>query len=102
MSLSQILDTETLTVTVSVADNIELLTHVLSGITIILIPDQETKYRTVWLNAGHPATLIEIYFQICTCKYTYRQTYIPTETPRMQTPCRQIHLSTSQKVPVNY
>ena len=41
-----------------VAQNIELFTIALSGITIILIPDKGPKYRTVWLNTGHLATLI--------------------------------------------
>src|SRR6218665_2089667 len=42
----------TLTVPMSVAQNIELLTSALSGITII-IPDKEPKYWTVRLNTGH-------------------------------------------------
>src|SRR6218665_2019722 len=40
-----------------VAQNIELFTLALSGITIILIPDKGPKYRTVRLNKGHLATL---------------------------------------------
>ena len=49
----------TLTVPMSVAQNIELLTHaLLFGITIIFVPNKEPKYRTVRLNAGHLATLI--------------------------------------------
>jgi len=41
-----------------VAQNIELFTHALSSITIIiLIPDKGPKYRTVKLNTGHLATL---------------------------------------------
>jgi len=44
---------QTLAVPVSVAQNIELLSHALSGITIIFIP----KYWTVQLNTGHLATL---------------------------------------------
>jgi len=47
----------TLTVSMLVAQNIELFTHALSGITIILIPYKGTKYRTVRLNTGHLATL---------------------------------------------
>jgi len=47
----------TLTVSMLVAQNIELLTHALSGITIILIPNKGPKYRTVQLNTGHLATL---------------------------------------------
>src|SRR6218665_2669659 len=42
---------------VPVAQNIELFTHALSGITIIFIPDKEPKYRKVRLNTGHLATL---------------------------------------------
>jgi len=42
---------------VSVEQNIEPLTHALSGITIISIPDKVRKYRTVRLNTGHLATL---------------------------------------------
>jgi len=38
---------QTLAVPVSLAQNIELLTHALSGITIISILDKEPKYRTV-------------------------------------------------------
>jgi len=44
-------------VSVSVARNIELLTHALFGITVIFIPDKDPKYRTVRLNTGHLATL---------------------------------------------
>ena len=40
-----------------VAQNIELFTLALSGITIIHIPDKGPKYRTVRLNTGHLATL---------------------------------------------
>src|SRR6218665_2037328 len=40
-----------------VAQNIELFTLALSGITIILIPEKGPKYRTVRLNTGHLATL---------------------------------------------
>src|SRR6218665_1232033 len=43
----------TLTVPMSIAQNIELLTSALSGITIIFIPDKEPKYWTVRLNTGH-------------------------------------------------
>jgi len=39
------------------AQNIELFKLALSGITIILIPDKDPKYRTVRLNTGHLATL---------------------------------------------
>jgi len=42
---------------VLVANNIELLTLALSGITAIFIPDKEPKYRTVRLKNGHLATL---------------------------------------------
>jgi len=42
---------------VSVAQNIELLTHALFGITIIFILYKEPKYRIVRLNTGHPTTL---------------------------------------------
>ena len=45
-------------ITVSVAQNIELFTHALSGTTVIFIPYKESKYRTVWLNTGHLATLL--------------------------------------------
>jgi len=48
-------ENQTLTVTVSVAQNIELFTHALSGITIAFIPDKEPN--TVWLNTGHLAIL---------------------------------------------
>jgi len=37
----------------SVAQKIKLLTHALSGITIIFIPDTEPKFRTVRLNIRH-------------------------------------------------
>src|SRR6218665_2814489 len=47
----------TLTVSMLVAQNIELFTLALSGITIILTPDKGQKYRTVRLNTGHLATL---------------------------------------------
>src|SRR6218665_3375726 len=47
----------TLTMSMLVAQNIELFTLLLSGITIILIPDKGKKYRTVRLNTGHLATL---------------------------------------------
>ena len=40
-----------------VAQNIELFTLALSGITIILIPNIGPKYRTVRLNTGHLAAL---------------------------------------------
>src|SRR6218665_3261114 len=36
---------------------IELLTHVLSSMTINIIPDTEPKYRIVWLNTEHLTTL---------------------------------------------
>jgi len=42
---------------VSLAQTIELFTHVLSGITINIIPDKEPKYQTVRLNTGRLATL---------------------------------------------
>ena len=35
----------------------QILTHALSGITIIFISDKEPKYRIVRLNTGHLATL---------------------------------------------
>jgi len=38
---------------VYVARNIELLTHALSGFTIISIPNKEPKHRSVWTNTGH-------------------------------------------------
>jgi|SRR6218665_1258252 len=38
---------------VCLAQTIEQFTHVLSGITINIIPDKEPKYRTVRLNTGH-------------------------------------------------
>src|SRR6218665_3520597 len=47
----------TLTMSMLVAQNIELVTLALSGITIILIPDKGPKHRTVRLNTGHLATL---------------------------------------------
>ena len=47
----------TLAMLMSMAQNFELFTHALSGITIIFIPNKESKYRTVRLNTGHPATL---------------------------------------------
>jgi len=53
-----------------VAQNIELLTHALSGITIILIPNKGPKYRTVRLNTGHLATL--------NIKYINRPPYLTT------------------------
>jgi len=49
---------------VSLAQTIELFTHVLSGITINTIPDTEPKYRTVWLNTGHLQHL-EILLKLC-------------------------------------
>jgi len=54
----------TLAVPMSVAQNIELFTHVLSGITIIFIPDKEPKYLTVRLNTGHLATLVSRSFHV--------------------------------------
>jgi len=49
---------QTLAVPVLVAQNIELLQHALSGITIISIPDKEPElYLTVRLNTGHLTTL---------------------------------------------
>ena len=42
---------------VSLAQTIELFTHVLSGIIITITLDKEQKYRTVRLNTGHLATL---------------------------------------------
>jgi len=53
-----------------VAQNIELFTLALSGITIILIPDKGPKYRTVRLNTGHLATL--------NMKYINRPPYLMT------------------------
>ena len=53
-----------------VAQNIELFTLELSGITIILIPDKGPKYLTVRLNIGHPATL--------NMKYINRPPYLTT------------------------
>jgi len=50
---------QTLTVIMSVAQNTELFTHALSGITIMFIPGKEPKCRTVRLNTGHLATLLE-------------------------------------------
>src|SRR6218665_3620094 len=46
-----------LTVSMLVAQSIELFTLALSSITIILTPDKCPKYRTVRLNTGHLATL---------------------------------------------
>jgi len=43
---------------VSLAQTIDLFTHVLSGITINIIPEKVPKYRTVWLNTGHLVTLL--------------------------------------------
>jgi len=40
----------TLVVPMSVAQNIQLWTHALSGIIVIFIPDKEQKYQTVHLN----------------------------------------------------
>ena len=48
---------QTLSMPVPVAQNIELFTHALSGITVIFILDKESKYQTVRLNTGHLATL---------------------------------------------
>src|SRR6218665_1177655 len=45
----------------SVAQNIEIFAHALSGIAIIFIPDKEPKYRTIQLNTGHPAILVGLY-----------------------------------------
>src|SRR6218665_345783 len=57
---------------VSVAQNIELSTHTLSGITIsFYIPDKEPKYRSVRLNTGHLAayTVHAILNNVCpACK----------------------------------
>src|SRR6218665_1917303 len=47
----------TLTMSMLVAQNIELFTLALSGITIILIPEKGPKYRTVRLNTVHLPTL---------------------------------------------
>jgi len=55
--LSEILDA--IAVPASVAQNIELLKHALSGIAIIFIPDKEPKNQTVQLNTGHLATLLK-------------------------------------------
>jgi len=44
-------------VPVSLTQTIEIFTHVLSGITINIIPDKELKYRTVRSNTGHLSTL---------------------------------------------
>src|SRR6218665_1129844 len=49
----------TLALPVSLAQIIELFKRVLSGITISIIPDKEPKYRTVRLNTGHLATLLD-------------------------------------------
>jgi len=43
----------TMAVPVSGAQNFDLFTHALFGITIIFIPDKEPKYRTARLNTGH-------------------------------------------------
>jgi len=59
-----------LTMSMLVAQNIELFTLALSGITIILIPDKGQKYRTVRLNTGHLATL--------NMKYINRPPYLTT------------------------
>jgi len=47
----------TLAVPVSLAQTIGLFTNVLFGTTINIIPDKEPKYRRVFLNTGHLATL---------------------------------------------
>ena len=47
----------TLAAPVSLARTFDLFPHVLSGITINIIPDKELKYRAVRLNTGHLATL---------------------------------------------
>jgi len=56
----------TLSVPMTVAHNIELLTYALSGIrpTIIFIPDKESKYRTVRLNTRHLATILRAYLSV--------------------------------------
>jgi len=43
----------TLVVPMWEAQNIDLLTYTLSGITIICLPDNEPKHRTVRLHTGH-------------------------------------------------
>ena len=60
-----------------VAQNIELFTLALSGITIILIPDKGLKYRTVRLNTGHLATL--------SMKYINRPPLLDDLDPPLQT-----------------
>ena len=55
----------TMVVLVSVAQNIALFTHALPDISIIFIPDKESKYRTVRLNTGHLATLPNCIKQRC-------------------------------------
>jgi len=73
----------TLAVPLSVAENIELFTHALSGITIIIIPDKEPKYRTVRLNTRHLATLLRIYL------LTYLQRHTILHADVQCTPCKQ-------------
>jgi len=55
-----------------VAQNIELFTFALSGITIILIPNKGPKYRTVRLNTGH--------LEILNMKHINRPPYLTTWT----------------------
>ena len=59
-----------LTVSMLVAQNIELFTLALSSITIILTPDKGPKYWTARLNTGHLATL--------NMKYINRPLYLKT------------------------
>src|SRR6218665_2458796 len=63
----------TLTVSMLVAQNIELFTLALSGITFILTPDKGPKYRPVRLNTRHLATL--------NMKYINRPPYLTTRNP---------------------
>src|SRR6218665_1929207 len=60
----------TLTMSMLVAQDIELFTLALFGITIILIPNKGPKHRTVRLNTGHLATL--------NMKYINRPPYLTT------------------------
>ena len=63
---------------VSLAQTIELFTHVLSGITINIIPDKEQKYRTVRLNTGQLATLTAAHGLNMSSKSTCSKTSLST------------------------
>jgi len=62
LRVSRWLSQKYMTIPMLVAQTIELLTHVLSGIAIIFLPDKEPKCWTVRLNTGHWVTLVGLRF----------------------------------------